>query len=56
MAYQDNYVDTKVDEYRYKLSCIDGDAAMDVMLQASSELSIKQGEVMLIGGLRYRVD
>lgn len=56
VANQGGYVDTKVSEFRYELSCIDGDTAMDIVLQASSELSIKQGEVMLIGGLRYRVD
>ena len=55
VANQGGYVDTKVSEFRYKLSCIDGDTAMDIVLQASSELSIKQGEVLLIAGLRYRV-
>lgn len=41
---------------QYKLSCIDGGSTMDIVLQASLELPLKQGEVVLIGGLRYRVD
>lgn len=49
-------VDAKVSSFQYKLSCIDGGAAMDIVLQASSELPLKQGEVVLIGGLRYRAD
>lgn len=49
-------VDAKAASFQYKLSCIDGRATMDVVLQASSELPLKQGEVVLIGGLRYRAD
>lgn len=41
---------------QYRLSCIDGDSSMDIVLLASSELVIKVNDIVLIGGLRYRVD
>lgn len=43
-------------DYSYSLSCMDGDASMNVVIKASSELAIKKDDVVLIGGLRYRID
>lgn len=42
--------------FRYKLSCVDGDSSMHVALLSSSRLALKKNEIVLIGGLRYRVD
>lgn len=42
-------------DYSYSLSCMDGDASINIELKSSSELAVKKGDVVLIGGLRYRV-
>ena len=42
--------------FQYRLSCVDGDSSMDVVLWASSELLISVDDIVLIGGLRYRVN
>ena len=49
-------VNAEATPFQYKLSCIDGGTAMDIVLQSSLELPLKQGEVVLIGGLRYRAN
>ncbi|MBR4028185.1 MAG: zinc ribbon domain-containing protein [Alistipes sp.] len=40
-------------DYSYSLSCMDGNSSIE--LKSSSELAVKEGDVVLIGGLRYRV-
>lgn len=43
-------------DYSYSLTCIDGDVSMNIVIKALSELAIKKDDVVLIGGLRYRID
>lgn len=47
---------TDKSDYTYSLICMDGDASMNIEIKASSELAIKKDDVVLIGGLRYRID
>lgn len=41
---------------QYKLSCVDGDSSLDIVLFASSKIALKKDDILLIGGLRYRFD
>ena len=42
--------------FQYKLTCIDDSSSKDIVMSASSELSIKEDDIILIGGLRYRAN